>query len=78
MRLMIFGDLLGGWHDLCPENRRLAHTSPAEGLRREPSYMCLELDLPSAQAERDPLGKAKYTGSSVRWRIDCSHRFRLL
>ncbi|MFO6419112.1 hypothetical protein ACLBKS_02790 [Hylemonella sp. W303a] len=32
-----------------PENRRLVHTSPAEGLRREPSYMCLELDPPSAQ-----------------------------
>jgi len=36
-----------------PEKRRLVHTSPAEGLRREPSYMYLELDLPSDQTELD-------------------------
>jgi hypothetical protein len=35
------------------ENRRLVRTSPAEGLRREPSYMHLELDPLSPETEPD-------------------------
>jgi hypothetical protein len=35
------------------ENWRLVRTSPAEGLRREPSYMYLDLDPPSPETEPD-------------------------
>ena len=35
------------------ENWRLVRTSPAEGLRREPSYIYLELDPPSPETEPD-------------------------
>jgi hypothetical protein len=35
------------------EKRRLVRTSPAEGLRREPSYMYLELDAPPSETESD-------------------------
>lgn len=35
------------------ENRRLVRTSPAEGLRREPSYMYLDLDPPPPETAPD-------------------------
>jgi hypothetical protein len=35
------------------ENLRLVRTSPAEGLRREPSYMYLELDPPPPETDPD-------------------------
>lgn len=45
------------------ENRRLVRTSPAEGLRRKPSYIYLELDPappePEPEAAAAPQSEAK-------------------
>ena len=46
------------------ENRRLVRTSPAEGLRREPSYIYLELDSPPPEPDADATAPPEGTQST--------------